>query len=68
MNSASEVRPRVAPLIERRCSPMLDICHEILMALAAIATVAGFILEAIKEYKRQRMTKGDKEKTRGNGS
>lgn len=47
---------------------MLDICHEILMALAAIATVAGFILEAIKEYKRQRMTKGDKEKTRGNGS
>ena len=47
---------------------MLWICYEILLALAAIATVAGFILEVIKEHKRQRMTKGDKEKTRGNGA
>lgn len=47
---------------------MLCTCYEILLALATIATVAGFILEVIKEYRRQRMTKGDKEKTRGNGS
>lgn len=39
----------------------MHLMYEILMALAAIATVAEFILEAYKEYKRQRMTKGEKE-------
>ena len=39
---------------------MLHLCYEILMALAAIATVAEFILDAWKEYKRQRMTKGER--------
>lgn len=41
---------------------MLHLCYEILTALAAIATVAEFILDAWKEYKRQRMTKGEKAK------
>lgn len=47
---------------------MLRFLYEILLALAALATVAGFILEAMKEYKRRRMTKGDKEKTGGHRS
>ncbi len=29
----------------------LHLLYEILMALAAIATVAGFVLEAVKEYR-----------------
>lgn len=47
---------------------MLKLVYEILLALAALATVAEFALEAYREYKRQRTAKGDKEKTGGNRS
>ena len=44
----------------------MELFLEILNGCAALATVAGFILEVWKEYKRQRMTKGEKERADGN--
>lgn len=42
---------------------------EILNALAALASVAGLLLDVWKEYKQQRrMTKGEKEETGSNRS
>lgn len=46
----------------------MNLILEVLNAVAAIATIAGFILERWEKYKRQRMTKGDIEKTGGNRS
>lgn len=41
---------------------------EILNAVAALATVAGFLLEAWTEYKHRRMEREEKKKTGGNRS
>ncbi len=46
----------------------MDQIHEILNDCAAIATVAGFILEVWRAYKQQRMTKGEKERIGGHRS
>lgn len=46
----------------------LHLLYEILMALAAVATVAEFILEAVREYKHRRMERKEKKKTGGNRS
>ena len=46
----------------------MDLFLEILNGCAAVATVAGFMLEVWREYKQQRMTKGEKERTGGNRS
>ena len=46
----------------------MELFHEILNAVAAFATVAGFMLEVLREYKHQRMTKAEKERTGGNRS
>ncbi len=48
-------------------SPM-SLAYEILNALAALVTIAGFILERWEEYKRRRMEAGEKGKTGGNRS
>ena len=44
----------------------MEVFREILNVAAAIATVAGFLLETWREYKQCRMTKGEKEKAGGN--
>lgn len=41
---------------------------EILNAAAAVATVAGLLLEVWKEYKHRRMAREEKKKTGGNRS
>jgi hypothetical protein len=46
----------------------MDLFREILNAVAAFATVAGFILEVLREYKHQRMTRAEKGRTGGNRS
>ena len=38
----------------------MNMVLEILYALAALATIAGFVLMLWKEYKQCRMTKGEK--------
>ncbi len=43
------------------CS-FLRVFLEILDALAALATIAGFVRELIKDDKHQRMTKGERKK------
>ena len=48
-------------------TPMNSIL-EILNAVAAAATVAGFLLEAWREYKHRRMAREEKIKTGGNRS
>ena len=40
----------------------MNIVLEILYALAAMATIADFLVLLWKEYKRQRMAKGEKRK------
>ncbi len=60
------VRVRAAPSA-KEAMPM-DMCSflrvflEILDALAALATIAGFARELIKDDKHQRMTKGERKK------
>ncbi|MCI8366077.1 MAG: hypothetical protein HFJ66_00520 [Eggerthellaceae bacterium] len=46
----------------------MSLAYEILNALAALVTIAGFILERWEEYKRRRMEAGEKGKTGGNRS
>jgi hypothetical protein len=46
----------------------MDIFLEILNGCAALATVAGLLLEVWREYKQRRMTKGEKERTGGHRS
>lgn len=46
----------------------MSIVFEILYALAAMATVAGFVLERWEKHKRQRMEAEEKEKTGGHRS
>ncbi len=45
-------------------SPM-SLAYEILNALAALVTIAGFILERWEEYKRRRMEAGESERPAG---
>lgn len=46
----------------------MNVILEILNVLANLATIFEFILERWQEYRHQRMTKGEKEKTGGNRS
>ena len=46
----------------------MNIVLEILNCLAAIATIAAFLRELWRDYRRQRMTRGEKRKTGGNRS
>lgn len=43
----------------------MDIILEVLYALTAIATVAGFIADRVEEYKRRRKEAEDKRKAGG---
>ena len=62
---ASEVRVRAAHL---RREPPMNVILEVLNALASMATIAEFLLDRWREYRHQRMTEGEKEKTGGNRS
>ena len=44
----------------------MEVFRESLIVAAAIASVAGFLLESWREYMQRRMTKGEKEKAGGN--
>lgn len=46
----------------------MNIVLEILNGLAALATIAEFLLDRWRDYRHQRMTKGDKKRTGGNRS
>lgn len=46
----------------------MDSILEILNAIAALATVAGLLLEVWREYKHRRMEREEKKKTGGNRS
>ncbi len=43
----------------------MSLAYEILNALAALVTIAGFILERWEEYKRRRMEAGESERPAG---
>ncbi len=46
----------------------MNVILEVLNALASMATIAEFLLDRWREYRHQRMTEGEKEKTGGNRS